>query len=213
MARRRKRKIQGGKTYAFVVDGQTEVWYLQMLKRNERELKIDIKPELPNKKSLEEQYRLVEERAQDYTKVFWIVDYDVIRRESIMAKKGTESSEQLFIKLRNKAQKVDNVVVIVNDPCLEFWFLLHYKKTSRLFTECSAAEKQLVKYLEDYEKTEKYFTKQGQDIYLKLKGRLGKAVEHAEDLGPFDPYYMERAVCEMYLLFKTPEIWRVIMAD
>lgn len=63
MARRRKRKIQGGKTYAFVVDGQTEVWYLQMLKRNERELKIDIKPELPNKKSLEEQYRLVEERA------------------------------------------------------------------------------------------------------------------------------------------------------
>jgi hypothetical protein len=34
-------------TYSFVVDGETEIWYLQMLKRNERQLKLNIEPKLP----------------------------------------------------------------------------------------------------------------------------------------------------------------------
>lgn len=37
-----------------VVDGDDEVWYLQMLKRNEPKIRISIKPEIPNKKSVEE---------------------------------------------------------------------------------------------------------------------------------------------------------------
>lgn len=35
------------KTYAFVGDGETELWYLQMLKKNEKRLTVTIKPELP----------------------------------------------------------------------------------------------------------------------------------------------------------------------
>jgi hypothetical protein len=34
-------------------------WYLQMLKRNERDIRVSIKPEIPTKKSVEEQYKLV----------------------------------------------------------------------------------------------------------------------------------------------------------
>ncbi|MBK6611319.1 MAG: hypothetical protein IPN25_04050 [Sphingobacteriales bacterium] len=45
--------------FAVVVDGETEVWYLQMLKRNERDIRVSIKPEIPNKKSVKEQYDLV----------------------------------------------------------------------------------------------------------------------------------------------------------
>lgn len=37
--------------YAFVVDGSCEVWYLDMLKRNERELVISIEPKIPQKKA------------------------------------------------------------------------------------------------------------------------------------------------------------------
>ena len=40
-------------SFALVVDGETEVWYLQMLKRNERDIRVSIKPEIPNKKSVE----------------------------------------------------------------------------------------------------------------------------------------------------------------
>ena len=39
-------------TFAVVVDGDTEVWYLQMLKRNEKQLRIEIEPKLPQRKVL-----------------------------------------------------------------------------------------------------------------------------------------------------------------
>lgn len=64
MKRSRKKKIRAVPTFAFVVDGETEVWYLQMLKRNERELRLNIKPEIPGKKSLKEQFELVMDLAE-----------------------------------------------------------------------------------------------------------------------------------------------------
>lgn len=212
MSRRRKRIINKARdTYAFVVDGKTEFWYLQMLKRNERNLAISIEPQLPSKKSLADQYKLVKSLAEDYTKVFWIVDYDVIRKETREANRGTETSEQQFIRFRNSARALGNVFVIVNDPCLEFWLLLHFVTTTRFFGSCSPAERELGRHMDDYEKTEKYYTKQDQDIYLRLQGRLTQAIDRAERIGPFDEYDTERAVCEMDLLFNDEVIRKVVL--
>ena len=72
MRKSKKTGLKGSKTFAFVVDGDTEVWYLQMLKRNERELNINIEPKLPSKKSITEQYKMASELAEFYTKVFWV---------------------------------------------------------------------------------------------------------------------------------------------
>lgn len=211
MARRGKRNIKARETYAFVVDGETEVCYLQMLKRNERDLAISIEPKLPNKKTLADQYKLVQSLAEYYTKVFWIVDYDVIRKETWEAKPGTETSEQQFIKFRKSARALGNVFVIVNDPCLEFWLLLHFVKTARPFGKCSPVEKELAKHMEGYEKTQKYYTKQNQDIYLRLKDNLSQAVERAERLGPYDENNTARAVCEMNQFFNDEGIRNVIL--
>ncbi|GAA5220840.1 RloB family protein [Membranihabitans marinus] len=202
---RSKIKMKVSNTFAFVVDGDTEVWYLQMLKRNERELNINIEPKLPSKKSIPDQFKMVKDLAADYTKVFWIVDYDVIVKETREAKKGVETSEQLFIKLKEKAEKLDNVIVIVNNPCIEFWFLLHFEKTSKLYSDCNSAEKQLKKHLTDYEKTRKYFTKQDNDIYLKLKNKLSDAKVNSKSL-KFDKYNTSKAICEMNSLFKIQEV-------
>lgn len=200
--------MKGSNAFAFVVDGDTEVWYLQMLKRNERELNINIEPKLPSKKSISDQFKMVKSLAAHYTKVFWIVDYDVIAKETREAKKGVETSEQLFIKLKEKAEKFDNVIVVVSNPCIEFWFLLHFEKTSKLFTDCSSAEKQLKKHLIDYEKTRKYFTKQDNDIYLKLKHKLSDAKVNTKNL-KFDKYNTSKAICEMNSLFEIDEIQKV----
>lgn len=55
MARRsRKISFPRKKAYAIVVDGETEVWYFQMLKRNETSLQVNIEPQIPIKKKLEE---------------------------------------------------------------------------------------------------------------------------------------------------------------
>jgi hypothetical protein len=210
MGRRKKRNVKARKTYAFVVDGETEIWYLQMLKRNERELTIGIEPKLPSKKTLTEQYKMVEALARDYTKVFWIVDYDVIRKETREAKPGIETSEQQFIRLRKNAQEIGNVIVIVNDPCLEFWFLLHLVETARFYDQCSPVERDLSKRVEGYEKTKQYFTKQGQDIYLRLKPHLPEAIHRSKALTPFDPYDTGKAVCEMERLFEEEDIKSIV---
>lgn len=62
--------------YAFIVEGECEFWYIQMLKRNERSLRVDLKPEIPQKKKLKDQYKKVIESSKEYDKVFWIIDFD-----------------------------------------------------------------------------------------------------------------------------------------
>ena len=69
-------------SYAFVVDGETEIWYLNMLKRNEKHLQIAIRPELAQKKSLQEQFNQVCLLSEDYPTVFWVVDIDTYIREN-----------------------------------------------------------------------------------------------------------------------------------
>jgi hypothetical protein len=194
-------------TFAFVVDGKTELWYLQMLKRNEREIRVSIKPEIPNRKSVEEQYKLVCYLSdKEYTKVFWIIDLDVVIKEDNEAKKGRKSPLKMFEECRTELiTKYPNVVVIVNNPCLEFWFLLHFIKTSKDYT-ASSVEKELRKHLNNYEKTEKFFTKQNDDIYLKLKPYLKTGLENAIALGNFDKENPTKAMCEMASLFKSDEL-------
>ena len=101
--------------FAVVVDGETEVWYLQMLKRNEREIRVSIKPEIPNKKSVEEQYNLVcDLSGKEFTKVFWVIDLDTVVKEDNEAPKGKKSPLKTFEEYRtNLITNYPNVVVIV----------------------------------------------------------------------------------------------------
>ncbi|MBC6427011.1 MAG: RloB domain-containing protein [Ekhidna sp.] len=207
----RKSKKPARKTnpaFAVVVDGETEVWYLQMLKRNEQDIRVSIKPEIPNKKSIEEQYNLVSDLSgKEFTKVFWIIDFDTVIKEENEAPKGKKSPIKTFIKYREDLfNNYSNVIVIVNNPCLEFWFLLHFKKTSKYYCTCSEAETQLKKHLENYKKTQKFFTKQNNDIYLKLKPHLKTAITNASALGDFDYQNPRKAMCKMERLFQSNEL-------
>ncbi len=135
---RRKKKISKPKnnTFAIIVDGQTEVWYFQMLKRNKPDLQVNIDPQIPQKKELSKQYKKVLEFAEDYVKVFWIIDLDNIVKESKEAKPGNKTKIQ---ELKGYLQELDkkgdkNVVTIFNNPCLEYWFLLHFEHTTKYFS-------------------------------------------------------------------------------
>jgi hypothetical protein len=209
----RKLKHQAIPTFAFVVDGETEIWYLQMLKRNERNLRLNIKPEIPHKKNIEDQFKLVADlSAHEYSKVFWIVDLDTIIKESRETPKGKKSTLSSFIACRKQIEKdFSNVIIITNNPCLEYWFVLHFENTSKLFETCSKAENQLKTHLIDYEKTLKYFTRQDNDIYLKLRPYLKTATTNAKSLGLFDNEEPLRAICEMHLLFGSDEMKNLLI--
>lgn len=189
--------------FAVVVDGQTEFWYLQMLKRNERNIKVDIKPEIPQKKILSEQYAKVLELSDDYDKVFWILDFDVILSESANTKNNKRKPIDLFLEYKSALEtKYRNITIIINQPCLEFWFLIHFEHTSAQFSNCESAIKQLRKHLPDYKKTERYFTKQDNDIYLKLKAQLPTAKSNSKKMTTFDKASPYSGLTEMYKLFE-----------
>ena len=203
---RRGKKIQTKQSFAVVVDGETEYWYLQMLKRNEPNIPFNIKPQILQKKNIDQQYKLVIELSEEeYDKVFWIVDLDVLLKEE-REKKGNTSSLQEFLNYWQQLSKQNKVVVIVNNPCLEYWFLLHFQKTNKVFTACTDAEKQVSQHLKGYEKTEKFFKKSNNDIYKQLKPYFQTAVSNATTLGTFDAKDYSKAKCEMPLLFQALQI-------
>ncbi|GBE19406.1 MAG TPA: RloB domain-containing protein [Candidatus Pacearchaeota archaeon] len=210
---RRKEKISKPRkdTFAIIIDGETEVWYFQMLKRNEPSLQVNIEPKIPQKKRLSEQYEKVLELADDFTKVFWIIDLDVVIAESKIAKKGdTNQVQQLKNYLNELKINYDNVITILNNPCLEYWFVLHFEQITKYFSKCSDAERQLKKHLKDYKKTQKYFTKQDNDIYLKLKSELSTALVNTQRTQRKDINDIERGICEMNLFFETEQIKNTI---
>lgn len=195
------RKIPTKQSFAVVVDGETEYWYLQMLKHNEPDILFNIAPKILQKKNIDQQYELVTELSEEeYDKVFWIVDLDVLLKEE-REKRNSTSPLQQFLNYYKSLSKQKKIVVIVNNPCLEYWFLLHFQKTNKVFTACTDAEKQVSQHLEGYEKTEKFFKKDN-DIYKQLKPYLQTARKNATALGSFDTYNHSKAMCEMPLLFQ-----------
>ena len=206
---RRKEKISKPRkdTFAIIVDGETEVWYFHMLKRNEPSLQVNIEPKIPQKKSLSEQYEKVIQLAEDFTKVFWIIDLDVVIKESKESKKRKPTQIQQLKKYLDELKKnYDNVITILNNPCLEYWFVLHFEQTTKYFLKCLDAENQLKKHLNKYKKTQKYFTKQDNDIYMKLKSKLSTALVNTQRTQRKNIDEIERGICEMNLFFETEQI-------
>lgn len=195
---------KGAAKYAFVIDGDNESWYIDMLKRNEG-IRAKVSPEIPDKKNIPDQFDMVEELAADYQKVFWIIDLDVPIREN----KINELKDYLS-KISAKSSLKYKVVPIVNTPCLEFWYLLHLKHTSKYFDSCKKVESEIkriakaknISALKDYEKSQIYYTKQGNDIYLRLKPYLKTAISNAKKLPPFNPENYEMGLSEIDELFK-----------
>jgi hypothetical protein len=82
-----------------------------------------------------------------------------------------------------------------------------------MFDTCGKAESELKKYIHDYEKTQKYFTKQDNDMYLKMRPFLKTAIANAVNLGTFDRDEPTKAVCEMYTLFLMDELKNTIQVQ
>lgn len=197
-----KKKQQVKQVFSFVIDGDCEYWYLQMLKDEEQSLNIHLYPEIPKKKTLKEQYRRAVELAKDSEKVFWIVDFDVIHKETQEAKGGKKTALQEFQELYNKCIKNDKIIVVVNNPCFEFWVLLHFLYTNRFYENCDVLLPELQKHLPGYEKTEKYFVRTTPNIYKRLKDRLETAISNSERLGKFDFQNIQSGMSEMDEIFK-----------
>ncbi len=202
IALRKKRSTR--KSYAIIVDGETEKWYLELLKKHKKLLlaNIVLKPEIPKRKSFTQTYDFVIEKSkEDYDIVFWLIDLDVILKQI----KENSKFKKKFKDCIKMVKSHKNIKIIVNNPCLEFWFLLHFRYTDRKFLNCKDIEKELKKYLKDYQKTETYFKKSKNDIYTRLKPYLPKATNNSKKLGKFSLDNLEDSKSEMYKIFDLLE--------
>lgn len=184
----------GRKTFAILVDGETELWYIQMLRKHEALPGISIQPELPKKKTLAQQFEAVKSNAKIYDHSIWIIDLDVIIAENTIDELKTYLEEVRGNKRIN---------ILINTPCLEYWFLMHVKDTGKYYAQCEPVSKELTKNdpLKDYAKTEKYFVRTNPDIYERLKPYLSIGIANAAKRGDFDIENPQQAKAEMYKLF------------
>jgi hypothetical protein len=198
--------------FAFVVDGECEYWYIQMMKENERSLNVTLTPEFPTTQKLSEQYKKVVELSKNHNKVFWIIDFDQINKETREAKRGKKTALQEFREYYIKMEKLTNVEIIINNPCFEYWYLLHFITTSKYFDSCEKLVKELIKCqpLVDYEKSRKFYAKHNNDIYKRLKPYLHRAMKNANKLPDFDFDNPQRGLTQMHRFFETDEIQKNI---
>lgn len=201
--RREKPKRSLKSVHLVVVDGHTEKWYLDLFKEKEGLKNFKVDPDLCKQKSLEEQYQTILENVDTYQSVIWLVDLDVIVKETKEAKKGKKTKIALLKGYLESLKQYGQVHVLVNMPCLEFWYLLHFKHTGKYFASYDEVKDAFADTpLADYEKTEKYYKKPSHNIYSKLEPLQEKAFERAEKLGDFDIENYETGKAEMYKLLR-----------
>jgi len=176
MRRNKRRKLK--KTFLVLVDGESEQIYLSGFKTPY----IHIKPELPKQKSLKEMYAYFKNEMKKYHKTFWIIDLDVPIRE-----------KKLDL-IKNYKQNYEKEIII-NHPCLEFWFLLHYELKNFGY-ECEKIISYLQKKIDDfktYDKSEKEVKK----IMEKLKNNLPTAIANSK-----------KRKCDFESLFNCSEMFK-----
>jgi hypothetical protein len=170
MSRNSKPIIPTNKRIAVVGDGQTEKIYFDKLKEVEGLRNVSLKPELPKSVG---SYKGVFDKAeslyeQGYDEVYCLIDIDKVLSDNTLAKYLTDK----------KRIEKKGMVVFESNPCIEFWFLLHFVKTTKPFSNCESVEKELQKFLPNYSKTQQYLVQA--NIYKILKPNLLKAVENGE---------------------------------
>jgi len=167
MARRIKHR-PNFPTVAIVGEGKVEKAYFEQLRQNEN-IDFAVKPNLPKNSSIEAIVNKGRELFNaEYDTVFCVFDMDKIFRDPKILQKYAE--------LKAKFQR-DNFIFIENNPCIEYWFLLHFEDSTRHFDTDAQLLAQLRKHIPDYSKSVQYLNRKG--IFKLLKPNQYQAREYA----------------------------------
>jgi len=170
---RRISKIKKYNSYAVLGDGQTEQYYLEHLKKI-KGYKYIVRPRLFKSITIELADELIQEMLKEgYDMVVYFTDYDTIVQQGKMAK---------YNKIVAKYQKRSDVLICESMPSIEFWFLLHYIKTTRNFQNAGEALKEIKKYLPGFSKETSFLEKQKWVEDLCRDDKLTDAMKNASEI-------------------------------
>lgn len=166
---RKNQKRQVRYTVALVGDGFTERIYFSDFRDTERPVNLHILPDYPGKIG---SFKGVLERAvelsADYALVYALIDMDAVI---------AQRQQQSYASSKRAAER-RGVIVLENNPCFEFWLLLHFRRTGRLFQNCEQAVTELRKHIPGYDKSMRFL--EAARLFANLQERLAQAIMNAE---------------------------------
>lgn len=172
------------KAISVIGEGITEKFYIESLKGLSA---FTIKPQQLGHKasSLKELAAAIKDTIEKgFDEVYCLIDMDGKREGKI--KSDYQKLKQQYHKTHIKKNKGISckVIFVETERCIELWFLYHFLKTAttKKFTSYQQLEKELQKYLPNYQKTEKYFRsiEKLHEELIKKNGTLPQAIENAK---------------------------------
>ena len=138
----------------------------------------------------------------DADQVVLLLDMDAHLNDARRA--GTVRETLREFARKRQALENDNITFVVNHPCLERWYLLHFEDSQKAYRKQKPLVDRLRKqHLPDYRKEETYYKRKDGSLYESLKDRLPEAIERSRTIKGFDVEQPDRAVCEMWRLFEV----------
>jgi len=161
------------KNYVVLGDGITEQYYLQHLEEFYR-YKYVLRPSLFDGITIESAESLIDEYVSGgCSQIIHLTDYDTI---------VSQQKKEKFDKLKKKYKNLNQVVICESMPGIEFWFLLHYLKTSREFSNCDEVITELVKHIPAYSKKKEYLESNRWVKMLCSENRMKIAINHSKEI-------------------------------
>lgn len=179
-------ELRGG-TY-IVGEGITEQFYFAHLKQLQKYNCI-IKPRFFGKTSVSEIEKSVQKLLLGGAHVICVFDVDVSVRNAAENKK--------LVQFRKRYSRNKNVLICESFPSIEFWFLLHFIKTTRNFQNADEAVRELKKHIPNFSKEASFLEKRKWVEELCANGKLTDALTRASEIlaekatgttGDFFPY-------------------------
>jgi hypothetical protein len=171
MARRTNTKKFQSPTPVIIGAGITEQWYFTYL-QNLLNLRIRIRPRFFGTEDIHELDKRITQVIREGAIAVCVFDTDTTKYSETEAKK-VES-------LKRKYADKKNVVLCDSLPSMEYWFLIHYEDTNRLFANSHAAEIALRSHIVSYEKKEIFLKNAKWVADMISGGKMDNAIARAK---------------------------------
>lgn len=154
--------------------GITEQYYFEHLK-NLFGYRLKIRPRFFGNENIYYIEQRIRQVLDEGGRAICIFDADVTNWDAAEKKKLEE--------LKRKYGNKPDVLICDSLPSIEYWFLLHFRKTAKFFTTSKEAERELSSYIRSYEKHERFLSKPDWVIQMTDDEKQNDAITRAKEIG------------------------------